>query len=69
MIKIPSATSRKEKKSLLEIIRGKLMKNYKLVTKAANMFKLAGGRARKQKDTLTSRLKDQVMEFYERDDE
>lgn len=55
-----------KKKSILEIMRGKLMRKYKLLGRASNEFCVSGGRKRKVKGSLSSRLRKQVQTFYER---
>lgn len=57
-----------KKKSILEIMRGKLMRKYKLLGRASNEFCVSGGRKRNVKGSLSLRLRKQVHAFYERDD-
>lgn len=57
-----------KKKSILEILRGKLMRKYKLLGRASNEFCVSGGRKRNVKGSRSLRLRKQVQAFYERDD-
>lgn len=57
-----------KKKSILEIMRGKLMRKYKLLGRASNEFCVSGGTKRNVKGSLSLRLRKQVQAFYERDD-
>lgn len=57
-----------KKKSILEIMRGKLMTKYKVLGRASKEFCVSVERNRKIKGSLSSRLRKQVQTFYERDD-
>ncbi|CAG2232244.1 unnamed protein product [Mytilus edulis] len=58
----------KGKQALSQIIRGKLMRKYKIITEAVNEFRFTAGRQRQKKGSLSKRLTDRVCSFYERDD-
>lgn len=51
-----------------EIMRGKLLKKYKILTEAAKQFGFSAGRQRKKRSSHSKRVNKMVRAFYERDD-
>jgi hypothetical protein len=57
------------KKSIKEIIRGKIMRKYKLLAHAHKQIKVHKKRRKDpRKGSISLRLKDKVQSFFERDD-
>ena len=57
-----------KKKGLFDVVKGKLVRTYKLICKASRELRISGGRTRPLKGSLTKRKRKLVRSFYQRDD-
>jgi hypothetical protein len=57
-----------QKKYLSELIRGRLLKKYKLLNRARTEFQIQTGANRFKKGSMSYRLRAQIWNFYERDE-